>query len=130
MSYLYVVGAGIGGSILFAGYKAYGLYKAYNNLYTMLVQDTNYKNSIILHQYYAELPYFYNGQSYTLRIPYKRSQMARMDEYIVWADEKNITQQPGIPYLLNAEELGCEKIRSCNVDTEEVFVYNDAPMYL
>lgn len=130
MSYLYIIGAGIGGISLFAGYKAYNLYQTYKNLYKMLVHDTNYKNSIILYQHYAEIPYFYNGQAYTVRVPYKRSQMARMDEYIVWADEKNITQQPGIPYMLDAFALGCNEISSCNVETEEVTTYDGVPMYL
>ena len=130
MSYLYVIGAGIGGVCLFSGYKIYNLYKTYKNISAMLVHDMNYKNSIILYQHYAEIPYYHNGISYSIRVPYKRSEMARMDEFIVWADEKNITQQPGIPYLLDAEELGCKEITSCNVDTEETFSYNGAPMYL
>lgn len=127
MSYLHIIAGGLG---LFVGYKAYCLYQKYNSMYSMLVHDTNYKNSIILHQHHAEIPYYYNGQPYTIRVPYNRSQMAKMDEYLVWADEKNITQQPGIPYMVNADALGCEKIRSCNADTEEVFVYSGAPMYL
>lgn len=130
MSYLYIIGVGLSGLGMYAGYKAYKIYQKYSNLYSMIVHDTNCKNSIVLYENYAEIPYFYNGTSWSIRVPYNRSLISYMDEFIVWADTKNITQQPGIPYLLDAEELGCKEITSCNAETDETFVYNGAPMFL
>lgn len=115
-----------------AGYKLYGLYYKYNSILQSM--KVTKPNSIELHENYAIIPYSYNGGDYNVRIPYIRSKVCHMDAFIVWAETKegsvNITQQPGIPYLLTAEQLDCETITVHNVDTDQYYQYSDQPLYL
>lgn len=120
------------GAGAYAGYKMYGLYHKYNSiLQSMKVTKAN---SIELHENYALIPYSYNGGDYSVRIPYIRSKVCHMDAFIVSAETKDglvdITQQPGIPYLLTPEQLSCDSIHAHNVDTDQHYRYDDQPLYL
>lgn len=118
---------------LFAGYKLYHLYNKYNNLLN-LMNIEGQTNTITLHHTYAVIPYKYNNTEYTVRIPYNVSKVCHMDEFIVWAETPegsvNITQQPGIPYMLTPTLLGCNSITVHNVDSDKYYDYADVPMYL
>ena len=77
----------------------------------------------------VSIPYSYNGVSYTAFMPFKRQAALAMNDLrvlVVLTDGRlvNITQQPGIPYLVTATELGGTEIRVINDDTGESVVYN------
>lgn len=126
-----ITGTIVGISII-TGYKIYGLYHKYNSILQSL--HVTKSNSIELHENYAIIPYTYNNTEYSVRIPYNRSKVCHMDAFIVWGDtgngSVNITQQPGIPYLLSADELSYKTITAHNVDEDKYYQYDDQPLYL
>lgn len=73
---------------------------------------------------------------YMVIIPYNRryvSKMMHLKVEIKIEDDKflEITQQPGIPYLVSAEMLGGKEIKISNTDTGQVHIYqgNEIPGY-
>ncbi|CAH6421715.1 Hypothetical protein HVR_LOCUS1355 [uncultured virus] len=84
----------------------------------------------------ASVLYERMGQQYLLLVPYNRSYVAAMTQFKaeLLRSEKDsliITQQPGIPYLVTAEELGGYAIRVTNEDTglSKEYGKNIAPKY-
>jgi len=76
------------------------------------------------------------GSQYKLLIPYNMSYISYMSQFKVElllsnSDPQNITQQPGIPYLICAKDLGGSFIRITNEDTGLFHDYPDniIPMY-
>lgn len=85
----------------------------------------------------AKILYTYNGIERNLYVPYESSKVAEMSQYIVQLYYANgttldITQQPGVPYLVTAALLGGKEIRATEVNSEIVTVYegNTTPLYL
>jgi hypothetical protein len=77
----------------------------------------------------ASIMYERMGQSYTLFVPYQRKYIAQMAQFKAELLRHNetsvdITQQPGIPYLVTAEELGGEGIKITNHESGEFHVFH------
>ena len=84
----------------------------------------------------ASIIYERLGSQYILLIPYSRKHIAHMTQFTVelLRDDKeplNITQQPGIPYLVSASDLGGSAIRIFNEDTgiSHEYIGTAIPMY-
>ena len=70
----------------------------------------------------ANIIYERLGKEYTIVVPYNRCQVANMSQLratLVYADKTSIdiTQQPGIPYIYSAADLGGEYITIVNAET-------------
>lgn len=84
----------------------------------------------------ASVVYERLGKQYILLVPYNRSRVVSMSQFKVELirDGKqavDITQQPGIPYMVSAKELGGNKIVITNEETRIKHEYDQCkpPMY-
>lgn len=84
----------------------------------------------------ASIIYERMGSQYILMVPYSRKYVAAMTQFKVELlrhdkEPLNITQQPGIPYIVTAHDLGGYSIRVTNEDTGISHEYKDTtpPMY-
>lgn len=84
----------------------------------------------------AILTYQRLNRNYIVTLPYSRRQIVPMAQFTVHLLRDNeppldITQQPGIPYLTSASDLGGSAIRITNEDTGFSFLYKNShvPMY-
>jgi hypothetical protein len=84
----------------------------------------------------AILKYQRSTVPYNLYLPYNRSQVLYMSQFLVelLREQKPplvLTQQPGIPYLITARALGGTHIRITNMDTGIVHTYDadTQPLY-
>ena len=79
----------------------------------------------------AILKYSRYGKTYILNIPYKREFLTKMNNTKVFLVKNNqnidITQQPGIPYMINAEMLGGDKILVYKHDQITEYSKNQIP---
>ena len=81
----------------------------------------------------ASIIYEWMWSQYILLVPYSRKHIADMTQFKVELlrdnkDPLNITQQPGIPYLICAKDLGGSPIRIINEDTGVSYLYNYIPI--
>lgn len=71
------------------------------------------------------ITYSKQGQSHNIYVPYNSRQIAKMSGHraflIKSEQETEITQQPGIPYLVTAEQLGGEQIKIVTLDETKYF---------
>ena len=117
-------------------YSSFNIVKILTNLFY------NKKVSLTYNISSALLNYQYLGQDYIISIPYNRKKLINMIQYkaeLFYNDKKsiNITQQPGIPYILNAKDLGGEYIKitnmgtglSCDYDNTQSPMYGDELIY-
>jgi hypothetical protein len=127
--YIYIITPIIATSI-------YYLYRKYN--VGVVLKFLNNKKIIInyINNNSAMIEYEYFGQNYKLSIPYNRKKLINMSDYkaeFCFNDKPslNITQQPGIPYILNANDLGGEYIKITNMETGLSHNYDNkkVPMY-
>lgn len=98
-----------------------------DQIVSFTVNDTDVSANII----YERL-----GQQYMVQLPYDRRYVANMTRFNVELLRKgklplNITQQPGIPYLVTAESLGGYAILITDQETGKTHQYssNIIPMY-
>lgn len=94
--------------------------RAKKNTVSFVVNDSDLSATII----YERL-----GTQYILLVPYNRSYIADMSQFRVELlrndkEPLNITQQPGIPYMINAGDLGGHSIRITDEETGVSHVYN------
>jgi hypothetical protein len=87
------------------------------------------------HSSHLRIKYPNFGSNYTLNVPYNPTFVAKMLNLHVTLVSDNevtdITQQPGIPYMLSAEELGGNIISVVDEDTGTSETYSSTvkPMY-
>jgi len=122
-------------SIPIVAVSTYYLYKKYN-VDVLLYFINNKKITIIYNNKSVIIDYEYFGQNYKLALPYNRKKLINMTNYkaeLFFTDKSplNITQQPGIPYILNANDLGGEYIQITNMETGLTIIYDNKhiPMY-
>lgn len=126
---------------------AYLSYHAFNKIkliYTSLKYLNNHVNTIndnsaVIYDTYIEIPYTHVGSQYKVRLPYNPKLTMHMLNYNVTADTINedgtisfvdITQQPGVPYLIDAIDLNVNKITAID-ENENIYEYTDKiPYYL
>lgn len=84
----------------------------------------------------ANLIYSRLGSKYILNVPYNRKYVATMAQFEVYlilkdADPIKITQQPGIPYMVSAKDLGGVIIRIVNHENDTRYDYSEniIPLY-
>jgi len=80
------------------------------------------------------ISYSYSGKNYVVYVPYSRRNLSSYIGYTVHAEyikdaevnEINITQQPGVAYLISPSDIGANKIYSLD-NNEKILkeVYND-----
>lgn len=78
----------------------------------------------------ASLTFPYLGKIYPLNVPYKQSLVVKMSALQVFlimktGTELNITQPPGIPYMVSAKDMGGKGIRIINLDTRKNKIYEE-----
>ena len=122
-------------SIPIVAVSTYYLYRKYN-IWVLLKFINNEKINIIYINNSAMIEYEYFGQKYKLAIPYNRKKLINMANYkaeLFFTDKTqiNITQQPGIPYILNASDLGGQYIKISNMENGLSIIYDNKhiPMY-
>jgi len=122
------------------GMSIYYLYNKYNSSFNIVKLLTKFMDNKQVSWSYnknsALLTYQYLGQDYILSIPYNRKKLVEMTEYkaeLFYIDKIsiNITQQPGIPYIVNAKDLSGEYIKITNMGTGVSCDYDktQCPMY-
>ena len=94
-----------------------------NKKYGITVNDSDMSANII---------YNHLAKDYIINVPYnKKKILSMLSLYVVLnknGEEINITQQPGIPYLLTGEQLGGDNIIITNMDSGKIYNYgNDKP---
>lgn len=80
------------------------------------------------------MTYTHMNETYKLLVPFNRRSVVNMSQYKVYLikDDKSeidITQQAGIPYLVDPSDLGCNTIIIKNLDNGLNHKYDKAPMY-
>jgi len=78
--------------------------------------------------------YNHYNQSFKLVLPYNRSFVAKMGMFsaeLIYGDGRvvDITQQPGIPYIISAADIGGREIRITNRANGNVMIYITPPFY-
>lgn len=83
----------------------------------------------------ASIIYSRFGKEYIIMIPYAINYVPHMSQFKVellrnGKEPLDITQESGIPYLVDAKSLGGESIRITNTETDKVRIYTtEIPMY-
>ncbi len=89
-----------------------------NNKYSYLSMNDSYLS--------ASLVYIRDGKQYILNIPYNKYIRGKMFKFNVYlmkdGNEINVTQQPGIPYLVTAKELGGDNFVLFNKLTRKKYI--------
>lgn len=97
--------------------------------------ESSFSFTCISNRKLCRLSYERFGNKYNLFLPYDSSKVSYFNNFQVYLrnnsnEHINITQQPGIPYLLTAKQMGgncyliIDKLNSATYETE------DPPMYL
>jgi hypothetical protein len=80
----------------------------------------------------ARIDYYYNGVKYNIHLPYNSRAASRMIDSTVYlemtdAPDIDITQQPGLPYLTTAQQMGGVRFRVINSDGDAYRI--DTPLF-
>ncbi len=118
---------------VFVAYLTYKGIRYYQQLSKILNNQTECKEAQV-YDTYIYIPYKYCHNDYSLRLPYDASKVVKMNNYTVEAIDGtikyDITQQPGIPYLITCQDLECDQIivNDFNDDQQRVF-FKAKPYY-
>ena len=104
-------------------------------MYRESVEYFQKRNIEILDNNRGKISYIYMGHKYDIYIPYIRRNAIKMTDFkaeLITNDSIiNITQQPGIPYLVNAKQLDGNSIKLTNLSTGATHTYDltECPLY-
>ena len=91
------------------------------------------RNDVQYYNHYIIIHYTTMGQQYKIRVPYDSEMSVLMNDYMITAinddEEFDLENQPGIPILLNAAELGVDKIKFTNLDDNTETFFEEVPYY-
>lgn len=87
------------------------------------------KSSSTIENNILNIEYSVDNSKYNLHLPYNRRKRVPMINLTVVAhfangSEKNITQQPGVPYLFSPEMIGADFIVIKNCVNDKTIIYN------
>jgi len=111
------------------------------NQFGLLFSNTNLTNKSKKQTYISKtgkcmhIYYDYAGTEYMLTVPYSILSSVDMIQYQMDAIYENgdiltITQQSGIPYLINTHDLNCKTLKAINHETDVYHEYkNDIKPY-
>jgi len=108
--------------------QCYSIYQVFKNI--------NHQDQAHIFDNYIEIPYKHMNINYKVWLPYNHKLVLKMLPYTVTAvkdnQSLNITQQPGVPYLITPYDLNAESIITYNEnEDQEDFYYNQImPFYL
>ena len=133
MEYLYYSGGIIGSIVLgYYGYK-YAKYRFYQYVFEKVNEELDRRmqkeNDFVPMRKTtsAILNVSHGGKSHSVYVPYNRNTGRKMMKHNVFlwknGEKIDITQKPGIPYLVSAADLGGEKIIVENKEGEEINIY-------
>lgn len=122
----------------FASYKTYNYAKKYLQEYILkrvmeeldrrLKEEEDQEHFKPIHKNSVVVKVKHAGNTHPVFLPYNRRKstaMLRKKVFLIKEDQKiDISQKPGIPYLVSAEDLGGEKIIVENLDGEIVHSYS------
>ncbi len=121
---------------VYISYNCYNLYNQYKTLLNAIEEKIeNTQHSVVIHDQYIEISYYYMTTPYTVRIPFNHFQIVPQTQTVVYAKkdgvEVDITQQPGIPYILSPSEMKVDEIIIFNLndETENTYIDDEIPMY-
>lgn len=130
----------IGCFFLYKGYyyskrkiEEYILKRVLNELNIRMKQEEDNEHFKPIHSNSAVIKVNSGGKSHSVYVPYNRKKSTAMLKnrvYLIKGDEKiNISQKPGIPYIVCAEDLGGEFIIIENLDGDVIYKYekNEIP---
>lgn len=135
MNYLiWTSGTIVTGACLYQGYKygkryfeSYVMKKVMEELDRRLKEEENEEMFKPMHKNSAMLKIRHGGKSHSIYVPYDRKKSTRMlrKKVFLIRDGKrvNITQKPGIKYLVSAKDLGGELIIIEDLDGNVVHEY-------
>lgn len=127
----------IGSLCSMAGYASYTLYSKFNKyykLYNLLNEVETPKESVTIEDNHMIIHYNYLNSNYTVRIPFSHTQVVPMTQYRVVGvrengEEIDLTQQPGVPYLVLPQDLNFTHMVVYDYDLDETRNYTIPPFY-
>jgi len=131
------IGTGVVSAVIYVSYQCYKLYTDYRKIISDL-QDKICENvdNVKVYDHYIDITYFYFNKMYQVKIPFDRTKVVDMTQYMVIGkdnegNEVELTQQPGIPYLLCPNEVNLASIEVYDLlnDTVKTYHGEDIPMY-
>ena len=120
--------------LIYQGYK-YGKRRLEEYIVQRVMEDLDRRMKIEeeeqlfkpIHSNSAQIKVKHGGKTHSVYVPYNRKKstsMLRKRVYLIKDGEKlNISQKPGIPYLICADDLGGESIIIENLDGDIVRTY-------
>jgi hypothetical protein len=132
-----VIIGSVGTLVLYGGYRCYNLYQKYNDILENIQNKIcDSVDNVKIHDHYIDITYHYYNTMYNIRLPYDQTKVSKTGQYMVIGKDLNgeeieLTHQPGIPYLYNAEEMGLQSIEIYDLlnDTLETYTGTQIPGY-
>lgn len=103
-------------------------YKHIIKIYYLFLSSKNIRNDITIDKGVAVIDYYRSGIKYTVRLPFKSGDRFKKASFHLVKDgtEIDITHMAGVPYFVNAEQLGGDSIirRYNSVDNTEMVIFS------
>jgi len=120
-----------GAATLFA---LYATYKGYKKRKEIKAWWNHKENQATVFDKYIKIDYHYLDTPYSVRLPYRPDRVADMVQKSVYAvnhdnDYIDLTQQPGIPYFIKADDMDVDHLIMFDVMEETEHTYTDVPMF-
>ncbi len=127
----------IGSLVAMTGYYSYYGYKKCRQIFDYInnIKINDDKPTVVIDKNYMIIDYVYLNNKYTLRVPYNEEMVPFMANCDVTCmdfngKEYNITQQPGVPYLIKPIDIDCHHITVYDLNNDYIRnYYNTCPFY-